>query len=186
MNHQNAFWLQTDTAVKQPARFPRILFQWERQSRAQRNWRKILARAEQGEFLVSFALSFPILFGFIFGLMQVCLALYSHEYISELAREGARYAIVHGPDCLSSGGASCEVTATTGAGSYPSVNSYVSGIGFPNLGGGTVIVSTTYPNGEAVSEPVLVKVTYVFPYHLPFITSSSLSMSSTSEMNIIQ
>jgi hypothetical protein len=118
--------------------------------------------------------------------MQLCMAFYMHEYISELAREGARYAIVHGPDCLTSSGTSCMVTATSGAGSFPSVNAYVSQSGLPNLGGGKVTVNTTYPSGEAVNQPVKVNVTCAFPYNIPFVPVTTLSMSSTSEMYIIQ
>jgi Flp pilus assembly protein TadG len=147
---------------------------------------KNLLRGEQGQSLVEFGVAASIMFAFMFGLMQVCLAFYSHEYISELAREGTRYAIVHGPDCITSSGSSCEVTATTGTGTYSSVNSYVSAIGLPNLGSGPVTVSTTYPDGEAENEPVVVKVTYAFPYHIPYVTPTTLTMSSTSEMYIIQ
>jgi Flp pilus assembly protein TadG len=141
-------------------------------------------RGEEGSQLVEFALTLPILLGLIFGLMQICLAFYTHAYISELAREGTRYAIVHGPTCKTSGGASCTVTAA-------GVNSYVSGLGWPNLGGGTLSasnVTTTYPGtgGELVGNPVVVTVTYQFPYKIPFVTSKTLSLSSTSEMTIIQ
>jgi Flp pilus assembly protein TadG len=143
-------------------------------------------RGEEGSELVELAVSLPILFGFVFGLMQICLAFYTHEYISELAREGTRYAIVHGPSCETSAGASCTVTASA-------VNAYVSGLGWPNLGGGTLTVSTTYPGpggpgsaGNVVNQPVRVTVTYTFPYKIPFVTSKNLSMSSTSQMYIIQ
>ena len=79
------------------------------------------------------------------------------------------------------------VTATSGAGSYLSVNNYVKAIGLPNLGGGTMTVATTYPDGDEVPpHRVQVKVTYTFPYAIPFVPSSAISMSSTSEMNILQ
>jgi Flp pilus assembly protein TadG len=138
-------------------------------------------RGEEGSELVELAVSLPILFGFVLGLMQICLAFYTHEYISELAREGTRYAIVHGPSCETSAGASCAVTASA-------VNAYVSGLGWPNLGGGTLTVSTTYPGpgGDVVGQPVQVTVTYTFPYKIPFVTSQNLSMSSKSVMYIIQ
>lgn len=149
-------------------------------------WRASLVRCESGQALVEFALTFSILFGFIIGLMQVSLALYSYEYISEIAREGTRYAIVHGPNCMTSGGVPCEVTDTAGAGSFPSVDSYVSGTELPNMGGGTVTVNTSYPNGELENKPVQVTVTYAFPYQIPFFPSKTLSLSSTSVMYIVQ
>jgi Flp pilus assembly protein TadG len=184
MNPQNAFWRQADAAVMRYARLLRALlrpgryFPWRHGRESGR------LRGEEGSQLVEFALTLPILLGIIFGLMQICLAFYTHEYISELAREGTRYAIVHGPACVTLGGASCTVTAS-------GVNSYVAGLGWPNLGGVTFSasnVTTTYPGtgGELVNNPVVVTVTYQFPYKIPFITSKTLSLKSTSQMYIIQ
>jgi Flp pilus assembly protein TadG len=186
MTRQNVAWYGPDAAMM-PASGPVGIPSLKHRQPGGRRFRvQTLERGECGESLVSFALTVPILFGLIFGLMQLCMALYSHEYISELAREGARYAIVHGPDCLTSSGTSCMVTATSSAGSFPSVNDYVLHSGLPNFSGGKVTVSTTYPNGEAVNQPVLVKVTCAFPFQIPFVTSTTLAMSSSSEMYIIQ
>lgn len=148
---------------------------------------KALLRGQRGETLVAFAMTMPIMLGFLLGMVQVCLGYYTYEWISEAAREGTRYAIVHGSTCETSAGTSCMVTATSGAGSYLSVNNYVKAIGLPNLGGGTMTVATTYPDGDEVPpHRVQVKVTYTFPYAIPFVPSSAISMSSTSEMNILQ
>jgi Flp pilus assembly protein TadG len=146
-----------------------------------------LARDEKGETLVAFAVTLPILLSFLFGMMQVCLVFYTYEWISEAAREGTRYAMVHGSTCETSGGVSCTVTATTGGGTFPSVNGYVSAIGLPNLGGGTMNVATTYPDGDEVPpHRVVVNVTYTFPYKIPFVSTKPISLSSTSEMSLLQ
>ncbi|MGA7339003.1 MAG: TadE family protein [Terracidiphilus sp.] len=142
------------------------------------------AGSDSGESLVSFALTAPILFGVVFGLMQACLAFYSHEYISELAREGSRYAIVHGASCETSTGSSC--AASTTSTNSTSVATYVKGIALPNIAGGTVGVTTSSPSGESGGDFVTVKVTYTFPDHIFFVSSSSLTMSSSSTMQIIQ
>jgi hypothetical protein len=138
-------------------------------------------RDETAESMVGFALSASVFFTFIFGLTTMCLAFYTYESISELAREGARYAIVHGTTCETSAGSSCEVTAAQ-------VNTYVQGLGIPNVGGGTMTVNTTYPDGGEVpnADRVEVNVTYAFPWKIPFIGSSTVNMSSTSEMYIVQ
>jgi Flp pilus assembly protein TadG len=139
-----------------------------------------LAVEERGESLVMLALTLPILLGFTFGLMQLCLVYYSWNMISESARQGARYAIVHGATCETSAGASCTASAAT-------VQSYVEGLGWANLGGGTMSVAATYPDGdEAPGHRVLVTVTYSFPYNIKFVTSRSISLSSSSEMYILQ
>jgi Flp pilus assembly protein TadG len=139
-----------------------------------------LARSERGESLISFALSASILFSFVFGLFEVCMAFYTYEWISECAREGSRYAIVHGASCITHTGASCTVTAS-------GVNSYISALTLPNLGAGTMTPSTSFPDGdEAVGHRVKVTVTYTFPYQIMFKSHSTLTMSSTSEMYIMQ
>jgi Flp pilus assembly protein TadG len=146
-----------------------------------------LVCGEKGETLVAFAITLPIMLSFLFGMMQVCLVFYTYEWISEAAREGTRYAMVHGSTCESSGGVSCTVTGATGAGSFLSVDGYVSAIGLPNLGGGTTNVVTTYPDGDEIPpHRVVVNVTYTFPYKIPFVSSKPISLSSTSEMSILQ
>jgi hypothetical protein len=117
---------------------------------------------------------------FIFGFIELSLAFYSYDLISELAREGTRYAIVHGSTCVTASGTSCTASAA-------SIGTYVSGIGLPNLGAGTMSVAVSFPDGnEAPSSRVKVTVNYVFPYKVPFMMSGPISMSSNSEMYIIQ
>jgi hypothetical protein len=141
---------------------------------------RLLFLSENGESLVTFALTLPTLLGFIFGIMQVCVAYYTYQWMSESAREGTRYAMVRGSTCETSGGSSCEVSASE-------VTSYVNGLGLPNIGGGIATVLTTYPDGdEAPGHRVQVTITYAFPYKIPFVMSKSLTMTSESVMRIIQ
>jgi Flp pilus assembly protein TadG len=137
-----------------------------------------LATNESGEALISMALSLSIMLGFTFGIMQVGLAYYSKERISEMAREGARYAILHGATCTSSGG-SCTATAAQ-------VQTFVISLGYPNLGGGTLNCITTYPDGdEAPGHRVNVAVTYTFPYKVPFMVNNTLTFTNSSTMYIL-
>lgn len=149
--------------------------------RALRRCGRELRRGESAESMVSFALSVSILFGFIFGLTTMCLAFYTYEWISEIAREGARYAIVHGSTCETSSGSSCTLATSD-------INTYVQNIGFPNVAGGTLAVNTTFPDGGEVpdTDRVEVNVTYTFPWDIPFLGSRNISMSSTSEMYFVQ
>lgn len=137
-------------------------------------------RGEQGQSLVEFALTSSILLTFIFGLIETTLAFYSFNMISEAAREATRYAMVRGSSCTTSANASCTVTASQ-------VNSYVTGLGWPNLGGGTLTPATTFPDGnQNPASRVQVTVSYVFPFHVPFVPTRSMSMSATSVAYIIQ
>jgi Flp pilus assembly protein TadG len=133
-----------------------------------------------GSALVEMAVTLPVLFTLMFCFMQMCLAFYTVDMISESAREGTRWAMYRGATCPTSTNPTCEASASQ-------VNSYVSGIDWPNLAGGTVTVTTTYPNGnEAVGSTVQVKVSYTMPITMPFVPKNSMSFSSTSVMPILQ
>ena len=135
---------------------------------------------ESGQALIEAAIALPILAAFLFTMIELCLVFYSYNLSSELAREGTRYAIVHGATCLTSSNASCTASATA-------INSYVSHLGWPNLGGGTITPATSFPDGnENPGNRVQVQVTYVFPVDLPFVPQSSISMKSSSVMYFIQ
>lgn len=136
--------------------------------------------ATDGQALIEAALTLPLVCAFMFTMIEACLAYYSYCMISESAREGTRYAMVHGATCTTSGNASCTATAA-------SINSYVTSLGWPNLGAGTLSASTSFPNGtQNPGNPVQITVKYVFPINLPFVPSNSISMSSTSVMYIVQ
>jgi len=159
----------------------RALFRQENRLPARSGRKTSLLLGEEGAELVEVAMTLPILFGFVFGVIQVCLAFYTYEYISELAREGSRYAAFRGPSCVTSAGASCTATAAQ-------INTYVQGLNTIDIGGGSMVVNTTYPGtgGELVNNPVKVTITYTFPYHIPFVMSKSLTMTSISQMTIVQ
>ena len=142
--------------------------------------RRQRVEGEEGSALVEFAVTLPVLFTLIFCFMEMCLAFYTHQMISEAAREGTRYAMFHGASCPNSTSPTCEATAAQ-------VNAAVSGMGWPDVAGGTLTVATTYPDGnEAVGSRVQVKVTYVFPISMPFVPKNSLTMTSTSLTYILQ
>jgi Flp pilus assembly protein TadG len=130
--------------------------------------------------MVEFAISFSVLVSFFFAFVQICLIFYSYSMISESAREGTRYAILHGATCVTPAQVSCTASVS-------SINSYISTNHLPNLGGGTMTPSTSFPDGnENPGSRVLVNVQYAFPVTVPFVPSSSISMGSTSEMFIVQ
>jgi Flp pilus assembly protein TadG len=142
--------------------------------------RKLQLRGDDGQALIEFALAAPILMAFVIGFMEFCMAYYTYDAISELAREGTRYAIVRGATCVTSGGSSCTATAAA-------VNTYVLGQGLLNSSSGSLQVNTTYPDGnESPGSRVKVVVSYVFNFTVPFSSIKPASMSSTSEMYIIQ
>ncbi len=139
-----------------------------------------LLRRESGQALVEAALTLPLLCAFLFMLIELCLAYYSYCMISESARQGTRYAMVHGAACKTASNASCTATAAA-------INSYVTSVGWPNLGGGTETANTTFPDGDQnPGSRVQVTVSYAFPINLPLLPHNSLLMASTSVLYIIQ
>jgi Flp pilus assembly protein TadG len=146
--------------------------------------------SEEGSSIVEIALSMVVLSMILFGLIRICTALYSYHFISDAAREGTRYAIVHGSACVVSG-VSCTVTK-------PQIQTYVKNLGFPGINPDAITVTTTYvgyPAGTTCSPSAAcnnpgnlatVTVQYVFPVLIPFVTTRTLTMSSTSAMVISQ
>jgi Flp pilus assembly protein TadG len=148
--------------------------------------------AEVGSSMVEFAVASVILFTLVFGVIAICLALYSYNVTSEAAREATRYAIVRGSACSPSTFSDCNVTSDQ-------LQTYVRGLGFPgiNPSSSTLTATATWPTTGATCSPSvtpcnnpgnLVKVTvqYTFPLVIPFVSSRTLTMSSTSAMYISQ
>ena len=170
-------------------------FLFQRNPRSARGLRTLRFRGrellrQEGSGSLEFALSAVILLTLVLGIMQMSLAVYTYHVISEAAREGTRYAMVRGNTCTVNG-ASCTVDASQ-------IQSYVKSIGLPTIQSSNMTVTTTYsdypagsgctPNANCANpgNMVTVKVVYAFPFSIPFVTSSTLSMTSTSAMVISQ
>jgi Flp pilus assembly protein TadG len=141
---------------------------------------RVSACSDEGQSTIEIALALPVIVAFTFAMIEICLAFYSYCMISESAREGTRYAIVRGATCQTSQTLSCTASAAQ-------VSSFVTGLGWPNLGGGTMSATTSFPDGnQNPGSRVQVLVTYTFPYNLPFLPKGSMQLSSKSVMYIVQ
>jgi Flp pilus assembly protein TadG len=140
-----------------------------------------LAQSESGGSQIEFVLSLTALMTFVFAVMEICMVFYTYGMISECAREATRYAIVRGSTCLTSSSTSCTASATT-------ISNYAKGLGFPNIGGGTLNVTTTFiPAGnQAPGSQVKVDIKYTVSIKVPFIPKNALQLDSSSEMYILQ
>lgn len=179
---------KTKEAMGRAAALPRSVLQSKRKAGTSQERDKNAAYGEAGQSLIEMAVTLPVLFAFLFCFMELSLAFYSYNMISETAREGTRYAMIHGASCPTSANPTCKATAAQ-------VDAYVLGIGWANVAGGTMTVCTYYNNNacntnptgsEAVGNPVKVTVTYVFPITMPFVPKNSLTMTSSSQMTILQ
>ena len=179
MNRPTSVTLETETRVQVPEGMVQLL--GDREHKCVTLVERGSAReSEAGQSLLESAMTFSILISFMFIFIELCLAFYSFGMISESAREGSRYAIVRGATCVTGNQASCTTTSAQ-------INSYVQGLGFPNIGGGNLNVVSTFPDGnQDPGSRVQVQVTYQFPITLPFVSSQPLAIASSSEMTIVQ
>jgi Flp pilus assembly protein TadG len=142
-----------------------------------------------------------LLLTFLFGIMDFSRFLYTYHFVSEVAREGSRYAMVRGSTygsavCASTSTFACNATAAN-------VTSYVQGLTPPGITSSSLTVTATWPGaaptGAATacsttngnnSPGCLVQVVVSYPYKfmLPFLpkSSSTWTVSSTSVMVISQ
>jgi Flp pilus assembly protein TadG len=158
----------------------------------------MIPRSQRGSVLVEFAIVSMAALTLIFGIIDFARAIYTLHLVSEVSREGARYAIVNGS------------TACPGGNPIPDpLQSYVSAQA-PLAGPGTLTVTTTCANAAicgsttatncsnasgctASAAPynssgclVSVRVDYTFHFLIPIVSMQTLPMTGTSTMVISQ
>lgn len=172
-------------------------------------------RSEQGSTLVETAIAATLMLGVVFSLFELFMAFYSYHYVSYIARDAARYAIVRGTDCSKDSATmpNCDVTQAE-------LQTYLRSINFPGINPNNITVTMSWysavytetntsistswapclaasggvpngcdlaPSGNATSgNAVKVTVSYLLPLDLPFFSNQSLTMSSSSQMVIAQ
>lgn len=151
----------------------------------------VLLRARQGErgsTLVEFALVFILLMTMLLGIAGFGHALYAYHFVSNVAREATRWAIVNGSTCASDG--SCAAPAT------PSdIDAYVKSLAPPGITPANITTTVTYPvvagqpivcatTNNAPGCTVDVQVSYPFTFIFPLLPTNPITMSSSSEMVI--
>lgn len=113
---------------------------------------------ECGSILLEFSLSIWTLFLVTFLIFEFCLSVYTYSVLANAAREGVRYAIVHGSDSASGSGPGC------GDASGGNVRAVVQGyatLSFHDISG--MRVTPSWPDGSA-APPSRVLVTISYPY----------------------
>lgn len=147
-----------------------------------------LRRDCEGSSLIEFGLCSLVLMVMTFGLIEACFAIYSYNFVSEAAREAARYASVRGSHC--SGMSDCGITQS-------GLQNWVRGTAFPGINANNLTATVTWYRASTTSpvtwticacnapgDKIQVKLTYTFPLSIPYLPSRILSMQSTSQMMI--
>jgi len=128
--------------------------------------RKWLAKRSRGQALIEFVLSIFFIMMFIFGMLELVLLVYTYNVLADSAKEGVRYAVVHGTDssnCSGPGGGGVSCSDSTGANVQATTARYAQ-YSFHTTSSMTISVS--YPDSSSVP-PSRVRVQIVYPYQ-PF------------------
>jgi Flp pilus assembly protein TadG len=126
--------------------------------------------SEAGAALAEFALVALVFFILFFGIIEFSRAMFMYHHLAHAAREGSRYAIVHGSTSMS--------PVDNNA-----VRDYVRSI--TPLDPNNLNVATTWQDGN--NDPgsrVKVMVTYDFRFSIPVWFGTNIPLASTSEMVI--
>jgi hypothetical protein len=142
-------------------------------------------RFERGASLPETAIVMAVFLALMFGIVDFGRALYTYSTVAQLAREGARWAIVRGANC------NLYPTACPAQHGHDDIEPYVQSL---NVGGmDTHSISAdlefTTPCGNNASDnqpgcTASVTVSYVFSFMMPWVPHTQITMTSTSQMII--
>ena len=108
-------------------------------------------KSEEGSSLVEFALSASVVLAALLGTIQLSLAFYTFNYVSDAARVVTRYASVRGPDSCTFDSVTdpncnmnpSRITSNTNPAANPLL-AYLASAGYPGINSGNVSVSATW------------------------------------------
>ena len=140
--------------------------------RARRRFEMGRFRAEEGSLVVETALSLLLVIPMVFWMFEMCMLTYTYSVLGDAARQGVRYAIVHGTDSGNCSGPSSGC-ADTAAANVKSVVTAAAAYSFHDLSKMTVRVN--YPD-LASNPPSRVNVTINYTY-VPYIKLPGIANS---------
>ena len=138
--------------------------------RAMDRWRE-----DRGSSLIEFCLISVMLVIVLLGVVEMGRMVLVYTTIANAAREGARYAIVHGVD---------QTVSPSGPGNTSAVETVVKNFASAGLVDTTALtITVSYPNGDnKAGSTVKVKVTYPYDPFVNFFSSIlNTTLGSTSE-----
>ena len=177
--------------------------EFENTARTLRSNCRSVRRDQSGSALVEMALSAAILITMLFGVIEFGFALYTYQFVTEVARELTRYAIVRGSSCsTSSTMTNCGFTD-----SNTTLQTYArSAYAYPGMTMSSLTVTSTWyapiknsngtlsswsacASGTGCNKPgymIKVSVSYPFVLNIPFVPQQSMTVKSDSSMVISQ
>lgn len=147
---------------------------------------KSVRNSERGASLVETTIVMGVVLAMIFAVIDFGRAMYTYAFVAQLAREGARWAIVRGAQCTQLD--HCNASSSD-------VQTYVQSLSEGATTASNIGATAQWPTCPAgaasTNSPgctVQVKVTYPFKFMLPYMPGPNMqiTMSSTSQMVISQ
>ena len=147
-------------------------------------------RGARGQAIFEVLVSLIVFITMMLAVIQMSLAAYSYHFISEAAREGARWAMVRGSACTSFTTA-CPAALTD-------IQNYVTGLAYPGITASAMTVTASWCGPTSSTPPacstgtnapgqiVRVAIQYKFPVGIPFVPTSTITMNAMSQMVISQ
>ena len=125
-------------------------------------------RKQAGQSTVEFALTIVIVMVMLFGAIELIVMIYTYNVLADAAKEGVRYAIVHGTgvgaaNCSGPGGGGVSCSDSTGANIQSAVSNYTT-LSFHNSA--AMVVTPSFPDSSSAA-PSRVRVTISYVYQ-PF------------------
>jgi|HubBroStandDraft_5_1064220.scaffolds.fasta_scaffold00024_38 Flp pilus assembly protein TadG len=144
-------------------------------------------KSERGASLAETAIVMAVVLALVFAIMDFGRAMYTYAFVAQLAREGARWAIVRGVQCTQLD--HCNAAQTD-------IQAYVQTLSEGATNPNSITASATWPacpaglSGKQPGCVVSVTVTYPFEFlaikFIPGMQNPLMTMSSTSQMVISQ
>jgi len=142
-----------------------------------------LVTDQRGSALLEFSLSVWTLFLLTFLIFEFCMTIYTYSVLSNAAREGVRYAVVHGTDNSSCSGPSSGCGDTTGSAVTAVVNGYAA-VSFHDTS--AMVVTPSWPDGSSTpSSRVVVTISYPYVAYLNLPMFTPPTMQVTAEGRIV-
>lgn len=127
-----------------------------------------------GQTMVEFALVASVFLLLIFAIIQVALTVYNYNTVCSVARETARYAMVHSP-----------------ASANPATNTQIRQVAINNAVGldpTQLTVTVTWPADAnlPLQKDAQIGISYQYQLNVPFLKPVSLTLASSSQMLVSQ
>jgi Flp pilus assembly protein TadG len=128
--------------------------------------------ASRGQAMTEFGLVLPVFILLLFGVMCFGNIVYAYSYVSYAAREASRYAAVHGMN---------NKAPATSSSIQNFVTEETAGLNLKQLS-----VTTSWSPDNSPGSLVKVQVKYSMPISIPLVTSTTLGLTSSSQMVMSQ